>query len=94
MEPSRKRSRSAMGSSTAQRGTWAQMNFSKAQPGQPLADWGAMRIRRGKSDNMALFGETYKSAREQQRAARKAHGYTGRDMYTGIPAEADITVRH
>ena len=44
--------------------------------------------------NIALFGETYKSAREQQRAARKAHGYTGRDMYTGIPAEAGITVRH
>ena len=91
MEPSRKRSRSAMGSSTAQRGMWAQMNFSKAQP---WADWGAMLIRRGKSNNIALFGETYKSAREQQRAARKAHGYTGRDMYTGIPAEAGITVRH
>ena len=91
MEPSRKRSRSAMGSSTAQRGMWAQMNFSMAQP---WADWGAMRIRRGKSDNIALFGETYKSAREQQRAARKAHGYTGRDMCTGIPAEAGITVRH
>ena len=91
MEPSRKRSRSAMGSSTAQRGMWAQMNFSKAQP---WADWGTMRIRRGKSDNIALFGETYKSAREQQRAARKAHGYTGRDMCTGIPAEAGITVRH
>ena len=70
---------------------WAQMNFSMALP---WADWGAMRIRLGTSDNIALFGETYKSAREQQRAARKAHGYTGRDMYTGIPAEAGITVRH
>ena len=80
MEPSRKRSRSAMGSSTAQRGMWAQMNFSKAQP---WADWGAMRIRRGTPDNIALFGEIYKSASEQQRAARKAHGYTGRGMYTG-----------
>ena len=56
------------------------MNFSKAKP---LADWGAMRIRRGKSDNIALFGEAYKSVNEQQRAARKAHGYTGRGMYTG-----------
>ena len=53
-----------------------------------------MRIRRETPDNIALFGETYKSASEQQRAARKAHGYTGRDMYTGIPAEAGITVRH
>ena len=59
MESSRKRSLSAMGSSAAQRGMWSKMNFSKAQP---WADWGA---RRGKSDNIALFGETYKSAREQ-----------------------------
>ena len=91
MEPSRKRSRSAMGSSNAQRGMWAQMNFSMAQP---WADQGAMHIRRGKSDNLALFGETYKSASEQQRAARTAHGYTGRGMYTGIPVEAGIAVRH
>ena len=66
------------------------MNFSMAQP---WADWGAMRIRRGTPDNIALFGKTYKSASEQQRAARKAHGYTGRGMYS-IPAEAGITVRH
>ena len=75
------------------------MNFSKAQPWQPsgnpgtLGRLGAMRIRRGTFDNIALFGETYKSVSEQQRAARKAHGYTGRGMYTGIPAEAGITVR-
>lgn len=80
MQPSRKRSRTAMGSSAAQRGMWAQMKFSKAQP---WADWGAMRVQRGTPDNIALFGETYKSASEQQRAARKAHGYTGRGMYTG-----------
>jgi len=67
------------------------MNFSKAQP---WADWVAMRIRRGTPDNIALFGENYKSASEQQRAARKAHGYTGRGMYTGIPVEAGIAVRH
>lgn len=80
MEPSRKRSRSAMGSSAAQRGMWSQMKFSKAQP---WSDWGAMRVQRGTPDNIALFGETYKSASEQQRAARKLHGYTGRGMYTG-----------
>jgi hypothetical protein len=82
MVPSRKRSRGAAGggSSAAQRGMWAQMKFSKAQP---WADWGAMRVKRGTPENLAIFGPTYKEATEEQRSHRKQHGYTGRGKYYG-----------
>lgn len=79
MQP-RKRSRSAMGSSSAQRGMWAQMKFGKVQP---WADWGAMRVKRGTPQNLELFGESYKSASDEQKALRKLHGYTGRGRYYG-----------
>jgi len=87
MESSRKRSRSAMGSSTAQRGMWAQMNFSKAQP---WADWGAMRIRRGKSDNIALVRPTRVPVSSKELPVKPM----GIHFVACIPAEAGITVRH
>lgn len=82
MVPSRKRSRGAAGggSSAAQRGMWAQMKFSKAQP---WADWGAMRVKRGTPENLAIFGPTYKEATDEQKSHRKQHGYTGRGKYYG-----------
>lgn len=82
MVPSRKRSRAAAGggSSAAQRGMWAQMKFSKAQP---WADWGAMRVKRGTPENVAIFGPSYKEATAEQRSHRKQHGYTGRGKYYG-----------
>lgn len=88
MEPSRKRRRSStgtqagpgLGSTPAQRGMWAQMNFSNAQP---WSDWGAMRVKRGTADNLAVFGESYKKASAEQRQNRKIHGYSGRGRYYG-----------
>jgi len=80
--PSRKRSRAAGGGSStaANRGMWAQMKFSKAKP---WADYGAMRVKRGTAENLAIFGPTYKEATAEQRSSRKEHGYTGRGKYYG-----------
>lgn len=72
--------RRAPGSSAAQRGMWSQMKFSKAQP---WVDWGAMRVKRGTPENLAIFGPSYKEASEEQRSMRKQHGYTGRGKYYG-----------
>ena len=69
-----------MGTSAAQRGMWSQMKFSKAQPWK---DYGAMRVQRGTAQNLGMFGPTYKEATAEQRAFRKASGYTGRGKYWG-----------
>lgn len=63
-----------------EKGMHAQIKFSKSYP---WSEYGAMRVKRGTPDNLARFGQTWKEASEEQRAARKAAAYTGRGRYYG-----------
>lgn len=63
---------------TAQRGMWAQMKFSKAQP---WSSYGAMRVQRGTAANIERFGSTARAASALQKERRKMTGYTGRGAY-------------
>jgi len=49
----------------------------------PYADFGRAFLRRGTPEGIGRFGETWKTASAEQRAARKAVGYSGRGLYTG-----------
>lgn len=76
----RLKTESGVGTTAAQRGMWSQMKFSKVQP---WSDYGAMRVKRGTEQNVAMFGPTYKEASAEQRMNRKLAGYTGRGKYWG-----------
>lgn len=76
---SRKRPRAgAYNSLRAKKAYWAQRRFGSVAP---WSTHGAIRVKRGTWGNVAQFGPTYWKANKAQRAARKAHGYTGRGRY-------------
>lgn len=76
-----KRSRGMADSGSGRRkGMFATMRFSKAQP---WATYGAARVERGTPSNLAMFGQTWRSATDEQKANRKRHAYSGRGLYTG-----------
>ncbi|AFH77559.1 putative capsid protein [Boiling Springs Lake RNA-DNA hybrid virus] len=49
----------------------------------PYKDFGTAHYQRGTADNIARFGATYKSADAEQKALRKAVGYSGKGLYMG-----------
>lgn len=49
----------------------------------PYASYGRAYMERGTEDNLAMFGPTWKEATAEQRAKRRALGYTGRGAYWG-----------
>ena len=73
-----KKRKGSPSASAAQRGMWAQMKFSKAQP---WASHGGMRVQRGTAANVERFGATARSASALQKERRKMTGYTGRGAY-------------
>ena len=73
-----KKRKGSPAAATAQRGMWAQMKFSKAQP---WASHGAMRVQRGTAANIERFGATARGASALQKERRKMTGYTGRGAY-------------
>ncbi len=73
-----KKRKGSPASTVAQRGMWAQMKFSKAQP---WASHGAMRVQRGTAANIERFGATARGASALQKERRKMTGYTGRGAY-------------
>lgn len=73
-----KKRKGSPSAAAAQRGMWAQMKFSKAQP---WASHGGMRVQRGTAANVERFGATARSASALQKERRKMTGYTGRGAY-------------
>lgn len=49
----------------------------------PYSKYGRAYLERGTAENIARFGETFKSASAEQKALRKQMGYTGRGLYRG-----------
>lgn len=75
-----KRARGSGSLSALKRAQLASVKFSK---GLAWKDYGAARMKRGTPENLALFGETYRKASDEQKARRKDMRYTGRGLYTG-----------
>lgn len=56
----------------------------------PYSEFGRAFLRRGTPEGIGRFGETWKAASAEQRAARKAVGYSGRGMYSGAGSYRDF----
>lgn len=75
---SNKRSRTESGSYDARK--LAQFLSARTNRRYPYRDYGRSYTKRGVPDSQSMlaYGETWKTATPEQRANRKAHGYTGR----------------
>lgn len=49
----------------------------------PYSQYGTAYFKRGTPENIARFGETFRSASDAQKAARRDMGYIGKGMYMG-----------
>jgi hypothetical protein len=77
VQPSRKRGRPL---SAKQKAMFASM---REQKQWPIQQFGRTHHQRGSAVNISNFGPTWKQANADQRALRKATGYTGRGSYRG-----------
>lgn len=78
--PARRRPRSEQSRSPQQRAIAIAI---KNRAKYPYATYGRAYMQRGTEDNIAMFGPTYREATDEQKAKRRALGYTGRGGYWG-----------
>lgn len=69
----------------------AQAISAKFRKKYPYKEYGVAYFKRGTPENIERFGETYKTATEDQKTVRKGYGYSGRGSYNFLRSTSNFT---